>query len=89
MYSARDWSWGVEEDESSVLEKVRTHERSASGVQMKLIEILLTVGILAILIVAAAAFIAALAGGVETMLGDIVNIVLEAVGRLGSAWRGE
>jgi len=56
---------------------------------MKLIEILLTVGILAILIVAAAAFIAALAGGVETMLGDIVNIVLEAVGRLGSAWRGE
>jgi len=55
---------------------------------MKLIEILITVGILVILIVAAAAFISALAGGVETMLGDIVDTILEAVGRIGRAWRG-
>ncbi len=52
---------------------------------MKLIEIIITVGILVSLI-AAAAFI--LAGGVETMVGDIVDIILGAVGRIGRAWRG-
>ncbi len=56
---------------------------------MKLIEIIITVGILFSLIVAVAALISFLAGGVETMLGDIVDIILEAVGRIGRAWRGE
>ncbi len=54
---------------------------------MKLIEILITAGIIICLVVAAAAII--LAGGVETMLGDIVDTVLDAVGRVGRAWRGE
>jgi len=56
---------------------------------MKLIEIIITAGIVVCLVVAIIALITFLAGGVEIMIGDIVDIILEAVGRIGHAWRGE
>lgn len=63
----------------------RRRMKRTSGILSVLLSALVMVGLIAGVI----ALITALAGGMETMLGDIVDTVLDAVGRIGRAWRGE
>lgn len=58
--------------------------KRTSGILTLLVTTLIPVAIIAGII----ALITALSGGMEIMLGNIVDIVLEAVGRIGRAWRG-
>ncbi len=63
----------------------RRRMKRTSGILSLLMSAIVMVGLIAGCI----ALITALAGGVETMLGEMVDIVLGAVGRIGRAWRGE
>ena len=75
------------------LTRVEIIEQNARRRRMKrtssLLSLLVSAAIMVGLIAGCIALITALAGGVETMLGDIVDTVLDAVGRIGRAWRGE